>query len=97
MPWTRDIALTNHAEQRSQQRGIRADVMDVLLSHGNTKISHGCEVIYMDQPARRRARAALGRTVYAQLERALDAYLVVGENGVVVTCAHRGKRKLHLS
>lgn len=97
MPWTQDIPLTRHAEQRSQQRGIRAKAMQVLLTHGASTISHGCEVVFMDQPARRRARAALGRTTYAQLERALDTYLVVGGDGTIITCAHRGKRKLRVA
>ena len=96
MPWTQDIPLTHHAERRSQQRGIRAEAMEILLTHGASTISHGCEVVYMDQLARRQARAALGRTAYAQLERALDAYLVVGNSGAIVTCAHRGKRKLRV-
>ena len=97
MPWTQDIYLTRHAEQRSQQRGIRAEAMEVLLTHGASTISHGCEVVFMDQQARRRARAALGRTGYAQIERALDAYLVVGHDGAIVTCAHRRKRKLRVA
>ena len=97
MPWTKDILLTRHAEQRSQQRGIRAEAMEVLLIHGASTISRGREVVYMDQSARRRARTALGRTGYAQIERALDAYLVVGDDGVIVTCAHRGTRKLRVA
>ena len=97
MPWTQDIPLTRHAERRSQQRGIRAEAMEVLLAHGASTISHGRELVYMDQRARRRARAALGRTTYAQLERALDAYLVVGDDGMIVTCAHRLKRKLRVA
>ena len=96
MPWTKDILLTRHAEQRSQQRGIRAEAMEVLLTHGASMIRHGCEVVYMDQSARRRARTALGRTGYAQIERALDAYLVVADDGVVVTCGHR-TRKLRVA
>ena len=96
MPWTKDIPLSRHAERRSQQRGIRAAAMEVLLTHGASTISNGREVVYMDQAARRRARAALGRTAYARLERALDAYLVVGDGGVVVTCAHR-IRKLRVA
>ena len=97
MPRTKDIPLTRHAAQRSQQRGIRAEALEVLLTHGASTSSHGREVVFMDRPARRRARAALGRTAYAQLERALDAYLVIGFSGAIVTCAHRGKRKLRVA
>jgi hypothetical protein len=47
------------------------------------------EVVYMDKASRQRARAALGRSGYAQLERAPDAYLVMGDGGAIVTCVHR--------
>lgn len=84
------LALTRHAEQRSNQRGIRREVMEVLWAYGATKISHGVEVVFMDRAARRKVREALGRIDYARLERALDTYLVVG-GGQVLTCAHRSK------
>jgi hypothetical protein len=84
------LALTRNAERRSNQRGIRREVMAVLLAYGATKIRHGAEVVFMDRAARRKAREALGRIDYARLERALDTYLVV-DGGQVLTCAHRRK------
>lgn len=86
------LSLTRHAEVRSNQRGIRIRTMDVLLTYGESRIRNGAEVIYMDRESRLRARDALGRTEYARLERALDAYLVLAD-GRVMSCAHR-KRKL---
>ncbi len=88
------IALTRHAEARIRQRGIRSQVMDILLTYGASKIRHGAEIIFMDQASRRKAREALGRIAYAQLERALGTYLVLADDGTVLTCAHRrGKLK----
>lgn len=92
IPTAQSIPLTRHAERRSNQRGIRAEAMEVLLDHGVSQASRGCEVIYMNQSARRRARAALGRTAYARIERSLDAYLVVASDGAIVTCCHRTQR-----
>ena len=85
------VTLTAHAETRANQRGIRRETMAILLDYGVAKIRGGAEVIYMDQAARRKAREDLGEKVYARIERALDAYLVVAEDGRVMTCAHRRK------
>ena len=85
------VALTAHAETRANQRGIRRETMAILLDYGVAKIRGGAEVIYMDQATRRKAREDLGDKVYARIERALDAYLVVAEDGRVMTCAHRRK------
>lgn len=86
------FALTRHAETRSNQRGIHREVMDVLLAYGASKIRHGGEVVYMDQASRRKARKELGRTTYARLERSLDSYLVLADDGQVLTCAHRARK-----
>lgn len=85
------IRLTHHARARSQQRGIRLGAIEVLLEHGVTKISHGREVVFMDQASRRRARKALGEEAYAQIETRLDIYLVLTEIGCVLTCVHRDR------
>lgn len=85
------VPLTHHARTRSQQRGIRFSAMEVLLEYGTTKISHGREVIFMDQAGRRRARAALGEQAFAQIEARLDIYLVLTGDGSVLTCVHRDR------
>lgn len=88
------LVLSNHALTRSQQRGIQSDAMEVLMSYGASKYSHGCEVVFMDRAARQRARAALGKCAYAKVEPSLNTYLVIAEDGSVVTCAHRLSRRL---
>lgn len=96
MPSTTPLPLTLHAEARANQRGIRRDVIDLLLAFGTSAPAQdGCECIYMDHAARRAARRELGRAGYAKVERALDAYLILGGNGWIVTCAHRRARVWH--
>lgn len=85
------LNLTAHAETRANQRGIRRETMALLLDYGVTRIRGGAEVIYMDQASRRKVREDLGDKAYARIERALDAYLVLAEDGSVMTCAHRRK------
>lgn len=90
------LPLTVHAEARANQRGIRHNVIDLLLAFGaRAPAESGCQYIYMDHAARRAARKDLGRVAYAKVERALDAYLILGDNGWIVTCAHRNARVRH--
>jgi len=83
---------TRHAETRCQQRGIKGEVVDALLSFGRRRTRHGAEVYFMDRTARIRARADLGRTAYGRIADRLDTYLVVGEDGRIVTAAKRLRR-----
>lgn len=85
------LHLTAHAEKRANQRGIRRETLVLLLDYGSASMRGGAEVIYMDQTARRRVREDLGAKAYARIERALDAYLVLADDGRVITCAHRRK------
>jgi hypothetical protein len=81
--------LTDHAMTRSQQRGIRTETMEVLLTFGTSEVRHGREVVFMDRAGRHRAREVLGKAGYARIERGLDIYLVLSGCGRVLTCAHR--------
>ncbi len=87
------IPMSHHAQVRSRQRGITVDAIQVILSFGREAQSFdSCEIVFMDKESRRRARAALGRAAYAQIEARLDAAVVIGKRGGVVTCMHRKSR-----
>lgn len=86
-----NLTLSRHAEMRCQQRGIRAEIVDILLAYGRRRFSHGAEVYFMDKRARARARAELGRA-YARIADRLDTYVVVAEDGRLITAAKRLRR-----
>lgn len=81
--------FTRHAEIRCQQRGIPGEVVETLLAYGRRRTRHGAEVYFMDKTARARARAELGRTTYGRIADRLDTYLVVADDGEVITAAKR--------
>lgn len=87
-----DIPMTVHAAQRFAQRGFKAEHVTALLAYGRRVRNRGAFVVYMDKKARRRAREALGPKRYARIERALDAYAVVADDGAVVTLVKRSRR-----
>lgn len=80
---------TTHSQARCQQRGIRPDVVDVLLTYGRRKVRHGAEVCFMDKISRARAREDLGSKQYARIADRLNSYVVVSENGQLITAAPR--------
>lgn len=88
------LTYSRHATARMNQRGIRGEAVETLLAHGRRKRSRGADVYYMDRASRRSAREKLGPKAFARLEQSLNAYLVVADDGTLVTAARR-LRRLH--
>lgn len=85
--------ITLHAQRRLQQRGIPAEALNLLLDFGQEKhVGRGCTAFAMDHAARWRARQMLGDMAFRRLEPHLNAYVVLAEDGAVVTAAHRYRR-----
>ncbi|MCW5749616.1 MAG: hypothetical protein KIT81_00600 [Alphaproteobacteria bacterium] len=83
---------TRHSTERCQQRGIQPDVVDIILDYGARKFRHGAEVLFMDHRARRAAKAALGARRFARISDRLNTYLVVSNDGDIITAAPRKRR-----
>lgn len=84
--------LARHAEVRCQQRGIRPAVVATLLEYGRRERRRGAEICFMDRSARQRAHRELGHDAYTRLVGRLDRYLVVADDGHIITAAPRLRR-----
>lgn len=84
--------ISRHADTRRAQRGFRGDVLEALYAYGASKRRNGAEVFFMDRAARRRVIDAVGAKGFARMEKQLNSYIVVGDDGTLVTCAKRLKR-----
>lgn len=84
--------MTQHAQTRIQQRGIPSSAVDAILAFGCRKRHHGADVYFLDRQSRSRVANSLGRKQYAKIERSLDSYLVVSDDGAIITAAHRKQR-----
>jgi hypothetical protein len=82
---------TAHAQTRSQQRSISPEVVDALLAYGELQRRSGADVYYLTKRSRARAAAAMGAH-YQRLERHLNSYLVLADDGAIVTVGHRYRR-----
>jgi hypothetical protein len=84
--------LTPHARARMQQRGIRPEIVQVLLDFGReVHVPGGRDLVFFDKRARARlAKAGLARG--PQAERLCKSYAVLSADGVVITVGHRYRR-----
>lgn len=83
--------LSHHAGVRARQRGIPPLVVDVMQFFGSSIRRRGADVYFLDKRGRRRAESYLGRAA-RQLSHFLDAYVVVADDGRVVTVGYRHHR-----
>ncbi|MEH2565226.1 hypothetical protein [Bradyrhizobium sp. AZCC 2289] len=85
-----DLAFTTHAQTRLQQRAIPPMVVDLLMQFGSPFRCGGAERLMFDKSAVKRLRRHLGgHRGLKVVERWLNVYAVVGDNGNLVTAAHK--------
>lgn len=84
--------ITHHAQTRMQQRALSQTVVEAILQFGEVERSHGADRYFMTKPTRRKLADAMGEPFARAHERELDAYLVVADDGSLITCAHRTRR-----
>lgn len=81
--------LSKHASDRSQQRAIPPDVVEVLWEYGSEMRRRGGDVLFFDKPARQRLCRDLGSQALRRCAKALACYAVVDDHGRIITVAHR--------
>lgn len=84
--------FTHHAEARMKQRGISLQAVDALMAYGEYRRHRGAEVCYLTRHSRSRMLKDMGKSAFMKLEKALDAYVVVSDEGAVITAGHRRHR-----
>lgn len=87
------VDFTTHAALRLQQRAIPAFVVELLERCGSETRCGDADRLFFDKPAKKRLKQYLGGDRGLQLiERWMGVYAVIGDNGRVITIAHRSKR-----
>lgn len=85
-------SFTRHAEARVQQRGLSPFVLDLIVDNGVCTRFKEADVYSLDKRGRKRLKKTLGALVYKRLEDLLGAFVMVGDDGQIITCGHRYKR-----
>lgn len=82
--------VTIHAASRMQQRAVPQFVVDLLFMCGSSLRSHGADRLIFDKAAIRRLRRHLGGDRGIRLiDRWLNIYAVVANDGALITVAHQ--------
>ncbi len=89
------MLATVHARSRCQQRGIVPAIVDLIVDFGAEVRSHGASKYYLDRKARTDLRRAVGSQALRQYEQKLKCYVVVVDDGVLITAAPRTTRIRH--
>ena len=89
------MLATVHARSRCQQRGIVPAIVDLIVDFGAEVRSHGASKYYLDRKARTDLRRAVGSQALRQYEQKLNCYVVVADDGVLITAAPRTTRIRH--
>ncbi|WP_439530816.1 hypothetical protein [Pannonibacter sp.] len=85
--------ISQHAVSRMQQRGIPARVVELLERFGTAVRCSGATRIIFDRKAIRRLQHHLGgERGLAVIERWMKVYLVINDQGTLVTVAHQTGR-----
>ena len=84
------LPLTDHARKRLQQRGIQPRDVEAVMHFGTVSFDHrGARIFYFDKQSRRRLVSAQGHDAERRRETLGGVYVVVGNDGAIVTVGHR--------
>lgn len=76
-----------HATKRAQGRSISPVIIEWLIECGTSyEAGAGAQKLIFDKPARRRLQKKLGTRIYTRVEDSLNAYIVCGAAGSIITC-----------
>ena len=84
--------MTHHAQTRMQQRALSQTAVEAIIQFGEVTRSHGADRYFLTRSSRRRLEQALGNGFTRAHARELNAYVVLADDGGLVTCAYRTRR-----
>jgi hypothetical protein len=90
-----DETYTNHAVNRCQKRAIPQAAVDLVMQYGRIQRHKHGDVYSLDKKSKNSVRSYLGPTIFKSIEYCLGIYVVVGDNGRIVTVARRLTRLNH--
>lgn len=88
-----DELMTTHARRRAQQRAVPTWLLELLEQFGSARRAfYDAEVLMFDRKARARIRTELGCEALKRIDPFKNVYMVISDEGAVVTVARKFKR-----
>lgn len=85
------MEITNHANERMQQRGIYPIMVDLLKEFGSVQFHKGRQVLSIDKDFRKALKKYCGPEIASELLSGHPTYIVI-EDGTLVTTARKFRR-----
>ena len=86
---------SKHFLTRSQQRCIKKDIIELLLYYGKSRSCRGgVDGLFFSRDSLNEILSDLGIQIFKMCEKFRDTYLIVSEDGVLITAA-RSYRTIH--
>ena len=90
------FTTSKHFMQRAQQRGVPYTVVHSLVYYGERRKSvGGADRIYFTKESLRDVHNDFGRETFRMCERYKRAYLVISDDGIIITVAHAYRKTVH--
>lgn len=90
------IDHTKHSKLRAKQRGIKSRVIEVLFCYGVTRRTRdGAESLSFTKEVLAEIKADLGPRIFKMCGKLKNAYIVVSNEGTLITAAHSYRKVLH--
>jgi hypothetical protein len=89
-----EVMFTYHAARRMPQRAIARDAVDLLLNFGRASRVRGATTFFFDKYAREQIAELFEVGAQRRVEKFMNVYAVIGDDGLVITAARR-MRRLH--
>jgi len=86
------MKFSQHALVRSQNRALPPPIIDLLLDFGQSRRRGKADVHFLTRSGRAKLIEAIGSKAYGQIARKLDSYVVISDQGSVITVARRLRR-----
>jgi len=87
---------TKHSRVRSQQRCLNRFVIDILFNYGESRRCRGgVDGLFFSRDSLRQIMNDLGSRIFKMCEKYKNAYLIVAEDGVLITAARSNRRTIH--
>jgi hypothetical protein len=88
-----DLNRTLHGNEQHQRRATLGLFESLILDFGTRSRSHGADIVFLDKAAKKRIRHAVGGDRGMRVfDRYFNAYLVVSDDGRIITTGRRTRR-----
>lgn len=82
------MQISKHAQSRSQQRGIRNDIVDIIIEHGTPVNKPGSALEYRLTKKKRADLITSFKKMINKLERTSGIAVLTGTDGQIITVYH---------